>query len=207
MSDKPILRPLDFQPVSHMGQQMWLLRDPLQLSSQQLIVPQGMAQMLMFLDGNLTRQQIHDAFCQLVGEQLDFEIVDNALNQLDEAFLLDNPRSQEARLSLLAAYRAQPHRHPALADLSYPADPVNGSPSNPIHLRVTDTFGASSVASTTLTIYDPATTFEVLDNGVMIRATAGCPTKVKEIQTYATEKIASGEFFQKATAETAANAG
>jgi AmmeMemoRadiSam system protein B len=58
-----------------------------------------------------------------VGEPLDFEIVDNALNQLDEAFLLDNPRSQEARLSLLAAYRAQPHRPPALADLSYPADP------------------------------------------------------------------------------------
>lgn len=46
-----------------------------------------------------------------------------------------------------------------------------------------------------------------LDNGVMIRATAGCPTKVKEIQAYAAEKIATGEFFQKAMADTAANAG
>ena len=46
-----------------------------------------------------------------------------------------------------------------------------------------------------------------LDNGVMIRATAGCPTKVKEIQAYAAEKIATGEFFQKAMADKAANAG
>ncbi len=124
MSDKPILRPLDFQPVSHMGQQMWLLRDPLQLSPQQLIVPQGLAQMLMFLDGCRTRQQIHDAFCHLVGEPLEFEIVNNALDQLDDALLLDNQHSQAAQQALLNAYRAQPNRPPALADLSYPGDPA-----------------------------------------------------------------------------------
>ena len=124
MSDKPILRPLDFQPVSHMGQQMWLLRDPLQLSSQQLIVPQGLVQMLMFLDGHRTRQQVHDAFCQMVDEPLAFEVVDSALDQLDDAFLLDNPRSQQAQQMLLDNYRAQPHRPPALADLSYPGDPI-----------------------------------------------------------------------------------
>ncbi len=106
-----------------MGRQMWLLRDPLQLSPRQLIVPQGMVQLLMFLDGHRTRLQIHEAFCQLVGEPLDFAIVDDALTQLDEALLLDNRRSQEAQQALLAAYRAQSHRPPALVDLSYPADP------------------------------------------------------------------------------------
>lgn len=121
---KPTLRPLDFQPVTHMGQQMWLLRDPLQLSPQQLIVPPALAQMLMFCDGSRTRRQIHDAFCQLVGEQVDYEIVGNALDQLDEAFLLDNARSRQAQQKLLDAYRAQPYRPPALADLSYPADPA-----------------------------------------------------------------------------------
>ncbi|MCB9419035.1 MAG: AmmeMemoRadiSam system protein B [Ardenticatenaceae bacterium] len=124
MSDKPILRPLDFQPVTHLGQQMWLLRDPLQLSPQQLIVPQGLAQMLMLLDGRRTRRQIHEDFCRMVGEILEFEIVDNALDQLDAAFLLDNGRSRQARQALLAEYRAQPHRPPALADLSYPGDPA-----------------------------------------------------------------------------------
>ncbi len=124
MSDKPILRPLDFQPVTHMGQQMWLLRDPLQLSPQQLIVPPALAQMLMFCDGAHTRRQIHDAFCQLVGEQVEYEIIGNALDQLDEALLLENERSRQAQQALLDDYRAQPHRPPALADLSYPADPV-----------------------------------------------------------------------------------
>lgn len=103
---------------------MWLLRDPLQLSPQQLIVPQSLAQMLMFLDGRHTRRQIHDAFCRLIGETLDFEIVNNALDQLDGALLLDNDRSRQAKQALLAAYRAQPHRPPALADLSYPGDPA-----------------------------------------------------------------------------------
>ncbi len=124
MSTKPILRPLDFQPVTHMGQQMWLLRDPLQLTSQQLIVPPALAQLLMLLDGNRTRKEVHHAFCRLVGEQVAFEVVDDALNQLDEALLLDNARSQQAQQALLDAYRSQPHRPPALAGLSYPADPA-----------------------------------------------------------------------------------
>ncbi len=124
MSDKPTLRPLDFQPVTHLGQQMWLLRDPLQLSQQQLIVPPALAQMLMFCDGSRTRHEIHTAFCQLIGEQIAYDIVENALQQLDDAFLLDNTQSQQAKRALLEAYRAQPYRAPALADLSYPGDPA-----------------------------------------------------------------------------------
>lgn len=123
LSTKPTLRPLDFQPISHMGQQMWLLRDPLQLSSQQLVVPPILAQMLMFCDGSHTPPEIHNEFCHLVGEQVEYAIVEDALRQLDEAFLLDNERFQAARQALLDSYRAQPHRRPALADLSYPADP------------------------------------------------------------------------------------
>jgi hypothetical protein len=107
-----------------MGQQMWLLRDPLQLSAQQLVVPQGLAQLLMLLDGRRTRPQIHADFCRMMNEVVDFEIVDNALNQLDDALLLENDRSQLAEQALLDAYRAQPHRPPALTDLSYPGDPA-----------------------------------------------------------------------------------
>jgi AmmeMemoRadiSam system protein B len=79
--------------------------------------------MLIFCDGTRTRYEIHQAFCQAVGEQVEYAIVENALNRLDDALLLDNGRSQQARQALLDAYRAQSHRPPALADLSYPADP------------------------------------------------------------------------------------
>lgn len=123
MTEKPALRPLDFQPVTHQGQQMWLLRDPQQLSESQLMVPTPLAQMLLFCDGEHTVDEIHAAFSQHVGGEVDYEVVTNALTQLDEACLLENERSRKARLQFLEAYRAQPNRPPALADLSYPGDP------------------------------------------------------------------------------------
>ena len=123
MAEKPLLRPLDFQAVTHMGQQMWYLHDPLQLTSYQLIMPPALAQMLIYCDGTRTPAQIHAAFCRHVGQQVAFDLVADALEQLDKACLLDNERSRQAQQVLLEAYRAQPHRPPALADLSYPGDP------------------------------------------------------------------------------------
>lgn len=125
MSNKPALRPLDFQPVLYQGQQMWLLRDPLHLTDQQLVIPQALAGMLLLLDGTRTVGEIHHAFCQHVGEMVDFQVVENALAQLDAAYLLENERSRRVQRQQLAGYRAQPHRPPALAGLSYPQDPAH----------------------------------------------------------------------------------
>ena len=103
---------------------MWLLTDPLRLSERQLIVPQDLAPLLLFCDGTHTPDEIHTAFCEYVGGEVDRDIVTNALAQFDEALLLDNGRFQQAQQALLDEYRAQPHRPPALADLSYPGDAV-----------------------------------------------------------------------------------
>ena len=121
----PNLRPLDFQPVTYQNQPMWLLRDPLKLSSQQLIFPAPLAQMLMFVDGTRTPAEIHRVFCRQIGAEIDFEIVASTLERLDAACLLDNTRARAVQRDLLAAYHAQPHRPPALADLSYPANPTD----------------------------------------------------------------------------------
>lgn len=121
MPDKPNLRPLDFQPVTHQNQQLWLLRDPLQLGNQQLLVPAALAEMLIFCDGTRTAEEIHHAFCDQIGEQVPYSIVRDALLQLDEAYLLNNERFREAQNQLLNNYRQQPFRPPALADLSYPS--------------------------------------------------------------------------------------
>jgi MEMO1 family protein len=123
LSKKPRLRQLDFQPVTHQGEQMWCLRDPLELTSEQLIMPPVLAQLLLFCDGTRTPQQIHAAFCQHLGQQLDFSITEQALSQLDAAYLFDNERTQQAVVQQKEAYRSQPHRPPALADLSYPGNP------------------------------------------------------------------------------------
>jgi AmmeMemoRadiSam system protein B len=120
---KPILRPLDFQPVYHQGQQMWLLRDPLELTAYQLIVPAALAPMLAFCDGTRTVHEVYHAFCRFVGAPVDYDIITSTLATLDEACLLENERSRAARQSHLEAFRAQLFRAPTLAGLSYPADP------------------------------------------------------------------------------------
>ncbi len=120
MEHKPKLRPLDFQPVYYQGQQMWYLRDPLNLTDQQLVFPPAMTPLLALLDGEHSAQQIHAGFCNQLGEAIDFKITAAALSRLDEACLLENARSRQAAAQILAEYRAQPYRKPALAGYGYP---------------------------------------------------------------------------------------
>ena len=135
MEDKPRLRALDFRPILHQGQQMWLLHDPLQLSDFQLFMPQTLAQLLLFCDGTRTTSEIYRAFCTHIGMFVDPKVISDTMAQLDEACLLENERSRYARANLLTQYRAQPYRPPALAGQSYPAEP------NELHAHLT-AFGA-----------------------------------------------------------------
>jgi AmmeMemoRadiSam system protein B len=118
------LRPLDYQQVYHLGQQMWYLHDPLQLTPYQLIMPPVLAQMLLFMDGSRDALQVHRALCQHLGVELEETIVLDTLAQLDEACLLDNARSRQRMEEVWAEYRAQPFRPPALAKNSYPEQPA-----------------------------------------------------------------------------------
>jgi AmmeMemoRadiSam system protein B len=120
---KPRLRLLDFQPIYHRGERMWLLRDPLQISDNQIIFPQALAQMLVLCDGEHTVDEIHAELCAAVGQMIPYQAVAEALAELDRACLLENDRFETERRRLLKAYRAQPYRPPALAGLSYPAEP------------------------------------------------------------------------------------
>lgn len=102
---------------------MWFLRDPLELTTYQLIVPATLAPMLAFCDGSRTVLEVYNEFCDFVGGRIDYDIVTSTLATLDEACLLDNDRSRRVVQSRLDEFRAQPFRPPALAGLSYPADP------------------------------------------------------------------------------------
>ena len=119
----PRLRPLDFQPIQHQGEHMWLLRDPWQLSDRQLIFPEALAQLLVFCDGAHSLREIQSALSSRLGVAVPFEVVTETLAQLDQAFLLVNERFEVEFQALRDAYRAQPYRPPALADLSYPGAP------------------------------------------------------------------------------------
>lgn len=99
---------------------MWLLRDPWELGDRQLIFPQALAGMLHLCDGTRTPEQIHTDFSARIGAQVPFPIIAEAITELDSAYLLQNDRFERKRSVALDAFRAQAHRPPALADLSYP---------------------------------------------------------------------------------------
>lgn len=120
MSHMPRVRPLDLQPVVHQGQRMWLLRDPLELDQRQLILPPLLAHMLRYFDGRHTPAQIRQAISADAGFDVPAEAIEDALTELDRAFLLDNERAAKAQNAQRGLYCAQPFRPPALADRSYP---------------------------------------------------------------------------------------
>ncbi len=122
MTDLPQLRPLDFQPIRHNGEQMWLLRDPMNLSDSSLVMPAGLAPMLELLDGSRPIPQIHTDFERLTGVQLDFMALEDALAALDSACLLVNDNSRQAMQIAREMFRALSTRPAALADISYPAE-------------------------------------------------------------------------------------
>lgn len=119
----PKLRALNFEPVIHQNQPMWLLTDPLRLSGQQLVVPKLLGALLAFCDGTRSVAQLQADFSAYIGETVDLTIIAGVLDQLDQAYLLENGRFHQAKQALLDQYHAQPHRPPALANLSYPGNP------------------------------------------------------------------------------------
>lgn len=102
---------------------MWLLRDPLKLTESQVIMPAILIKLLNFFDGTRTLPQIHAAFNAYLGRFVDPRLILHTFSMLDEACLLKNERSGDAKAALLARFRGQAYRPPALAGVNYPADP------------------------------------------------------------------------------------
>src|SRR5215813_9121499 len=120
----PRLRPLDLKPIVYQGQRLLLLRDPLQLSDKTLLVPQVLGPVLALCDG--TREDsraLGAALAIRFGLPIDPGSIEQLLEALDEALLLDNERHEDARQAALGRYREAPFRPPALAGASYPAEP------------------------------------------------------------------------------------
>jgi hypothetical protein len=122
MVPNPKLRAVDIQPVIYEGQQMWLLRDPLALTDFQFILTPALAQMAVFCDGTRDAQQIQKDISSYFETPIEVDVIDQMLQQLDEACFFDNERSQALLEGHLAEFRSLPFRGPALAGVSYPGD-------------------------------------------------------------------------------------
>lgn len=119
----PKLRPIEVYPFVQDGRPMLLLRDPLSLSGQIAALPQVLGPALALCDGRHTPRGIQTALVLQHRLQVSLDVVEQIVATLDELCLLDNERAAAVQAQALAEYRRAPHRPPALAGSSYPADP------------------------------------------------------------------------------------
>lgn len=120
----PKLRPIDVQHTVQRGQPALLLRDPLQLSGNYLVLPHEFGPALAMLDGTLDLPSLGTAVMAGYGLVYPDGLLQHLVDALDDNFMLENERAAEAHDRALAAYRAAPFRPPGMAGQSYPADPA-----------------------------------------------------------------------------------
>jgi AmmeMemoRadiSam system protein B len=119
----PKLRQLDIRPIQHENRPYLLLRDPQQLTDQQLWVPQPLAAVLAFFDGRHRVEDMIEAYRRHFQLTVPADFVQELVETLDEAIMLDNARAAARQVEVREAFRRAPFRKPALAGAGYPAEP------------------------------------------------------------------------------------
>ena len=101
---------------------MLALQDPLRLADGSLMVPEPIAPLLALMDGTRDLEALRLGLELRTGIGLTPEQLENLVNQLDEAYLLDSPLFRSILAEKLGRYRDAPFRTPAFAGEIYPAD-------------------------------------------------------------------------------------
>lgn len=119
----PPLRTIDITEFYHQGQPALLLRDPLRLGDNHVVLPRALAPALSLMDGTDDLHELHAELLLRFRMNVPVDVLQQLVEVLDDAYMLDNRRSAEARERALLAYRAAPYRPPMMAGQSYPAEP------------------------------------------------------------------------------------
>lgn len=115
---------IDIQPVTQDGRPHLLLRDPLQLSPDSLLLPRALGMVLALCDGTQPDAHALSAAAAIrYGVSLSPSIIEQLLQALDQALLLENLAYARAHRQALAAFRQAPFRMAAGAGHTYPAEP------------------------------------------------------------------------------------
>jgi AmmeMemoRadiSam system protein B len=95
----------------------------LKLSEAAIVLPQVLGPLALLCDGEHTLPEIKTALEVRFGLRLSMDMIENLLDQFDQALLLESENFYQARQRVIEDYRAAPYRQPALAGASYPSDP------------------------------------------------------------------------------------
>jgi MEMO1 family protein len=120
----PKLRLIHPEPVSYQGQHYFVLRDPLRLKDNIMLLPDPLLPLLFLCDGMHDKETILHLFKTHFEIPIASDILDHFLSAFDEMYLLDNDRAERVQQQIVDEYRAAPFRKPVSAGHSYPDDPT-----------------------------------------------------------------------------------
>ncbi|MHC4600097.1 MAG: AmmeMemoRadiSam system protein B [Planctomycetota bacterium] len=123
LPDKPKIRPVEAIPLETDGRRMVILRDGAGLSDAQLILSPTAFFIITLFDGTRTLRDMQVEYMRKVGEVLPTEKLEEIVQRLDDAFLLDGPRFQEHYREIVEAFRRSDVRPSSLAGQAYEGDP------------------------------------------------------------------------------------
>jgi len=122
--DFPKLRPgLDFFPVDHEGDRMIVLRDPLQVAPDPVVVPPHAFFLLAHMDGKSSLVDIQAAFQQQFGQLIMSDQIQELIDTLDGKGYMDSAAYQEKLKRIEEEFSRSEVRPSVLAGQSYPAEP------------------------------------------------------------------------------------
>ncbi len=120
---KPKLRALQIHPLVHQGQPALMLRDPLHITERVTVVSRQLGPALGLMDGTRSLDELRAALMVRAGVRVTSGELEQIVDQLDRALLLDSERFSQACDAALTDYRQAPFRQPISAGTSYPTDP------------------------------------------------------------------------------------
>ena len=118
----PKLRLLEPQIVDYQGQRMIYLHDSLGIARDGALIPQPLAPLLALCDGTRDITGLRSGLLLHTGNTLPDRVIQQIVEQLDDALLLENGAYQDAAADVMRRYRGARHRPPSHAGPVYPAD-------------------------------------------------------------------------------------
>ena len=122
--DRPRLRPLEAYPIIERGQRMLALRDPSGLAPSVARLPPPSVAVVQLCDVEYTRDQICAEFAKRYHRPLERSALDQLLQSLDDALLLDSERFRQHSARIFSEFAKASSRPAILAGRSYPSDPA-----------------------------------------------------------------------------------
>ena len=117
---KPRLRRVEPRRVQYQGQPFIHLHDPLGIAERTILLPEGMAPLLALADGTRDAAGLQASLLLRTGVHIPQEQIQELVDGLDEACLLDNDTYEAAVAAALTRYREAESRPPSHAGAVYP---------------------------------------------------------------------------------------